>query len=72
MVTVGKRACLWIHDLIISLRNMERAKDNLSFRGCKGTTGTQVILSFIYIKNVNFFFVDRLPSCNSSTETRTR
>lgn len=41
MVTVGKRACLWIQDLLIVLRNMEKAKDNLAFRGCKGTTGTQ-------------------------------
>lgn len=42
MVTVGKRACLWMHELMIALRNMERSKDSLSFRGCKGTTGTQV------------------------------
>lgn len=41
MVTVGKRATLWIYDLLIALRNLEKAKDNLSFRGCKGTTGTQ-------------------------------
>jgi adenylosuccinate lyase len=41
MVTVGKRATLWIYDLMIALRNLEKAKDNLEFRGCKGTTGTQ-------------------------------
>jgi len=41
LVTVGKRATLWIYDLIIALRNLEKARDNLSFRGCKGTTGTQ-------------------------------
>ncbi|KAH7645735.1 adenylosuccinate lyase isoform X1 [Dermatophagoides farinae] len=49
MVTVGKRACLWLQDLLISLRNMERAKDNLAFRGCKGTTGTQA--SFMQLFN---------------------
>lgn len=49
MVTVGKRACLWINDLIISLKNMERARDNLAFRGCKGTTGTQA--SFMQLFN---------------------
>ncbi len=41
MVTVGKRATLWIYDLMIALRNLEKAKENLEFRGCKGTTGTQ-------------------------------
>lgn len=49
MVTVGKRACLWMHDLMIALRNMERAKDSLAFRGCKGTTGTQA--SFMQLFN---------------------
>ncbi|KAF7488193.1 Adenylosuccinate lyase [Sarcoptes scabiei] len=49
MVTVGKRACLWVQDLLIALRNMERARDNLAFRGCKGTTGTQA--SFMQLFN---------------------
>lgn len=41
LTTVGKRACLWIQDLMMDLRNMERARDDLRFRGVKGTTGTQ-------------------------------
>lgn len=41
LVTVGKRACTWIQDLLMDLRNLERAKDDLRFRGVKGTTGTQ-------------------------------
>ncbi|XP_054152888.1 adenylosuccinate lyase-like [Oppia nitens] len=49
MTTVGKRATLWIYDLIIAMRNMEKAKDSLAFRGCKGTTGTQA--SFLQIFN---------------------
>jgi adenylosuccinate lyase len=49
MTTVGKRATLWIYDLLIALKNMERTRDNLSFRGCKGTTGTQA--SFLQIFN---------------------
>ncbi|MCJ1309803.1 adenylosuccinase ade13 [Agyrium rufum] len=45
--TVGKRACLWIQDLLMDLRNLERARDDLRFRGVKGTTGTQA--SFLAI-----------------------
>ena len=38
---MGKRTCLWIQDLLMDLRNLEQARDNLRFRGVKGTTGTQ-------------------------------
>lgn len=41
LTTVGKRACLWVNDLLIDLQNLERAKTDLRFRGVKGTTGTQ-------------------------------
>jgi hypothetical protein len=39
--TVGKRACLWLQDLLIDERALRRARDDLCFRGVKGTTGTQ-------------------------------
>jgi adenylosuccinate lyase len=39
--TVGKRACLWLQDLVLDLRSLERARADLRFRGIKGTTGTQ-------------------------------
>ncbi len=39
--TVGKRACLWIADLLVDLENIERMQRELRFRGAKGTTGTQ-------------------------------
>ncbi|XP_040263677.1 adenylosuccinate lyase [Bufo bufo] len=41
LTTVGKRACLWLQDLCMDLRNLERARNELRFRGVKGTTGTQ-------------------------------
>ncbi|XP_052791194.1 adenylosuccinate lyase-like [Mya arenaria] len=41
LTTVGKRACIWIQDLLMDLRNIERARNDLKFRGVKGTTGTQ-------------------------------
>lgn len=39
--TVGKRACLWICDLIQDLDDLEFRLANLRARGAKGTTGTQ-------------------------------
>lgn len=36
LVTVGKRATLWLNDLLMDLRNLERARNDLRFRGCKG------------------------------------
>ncbi|XP_042073551.1 LOW QUALITY PROTEIN: adenylosuccinate lyase, partial [Haplochromis burtoni] len=41
LTTVGKQACLWLQDLVLDVRNLERARDDLRFRGVKGTTGTQ-------------------------------
>ncbi|KAM5288706.1 adenylosuccinate lyase isoform 2-T2 [Ctenodactylus gundi] len=41
LTTVGKRCCLWIQDLCMDLHNLKRVRDDLRFRGVKGTTGTQ-------------------------------
>lgn len=41
LTTVGKRACLWIQDLLIDLEQLNFLIDVLPFRGVKGTTGTQ-------------------------------
>jgi adenylosuccinate lyase len=40
-VTVGKRATLWIQDLLLDLDEVRRVIDWLPCRGVKGTTGTQ-------------------------------
>nr|BAJ98299.1 predicted protein [Hordeum vulgare subsp. vulgare] len=40
-ITVGRRATQWIESLLMDLRNLERARSDLRFRGVKGTTGTQ-------------------------------
>lgn len=39
--TVGKRATLWVQDLLMDLHDLEWVDSTLAFRGVKGTTGTQ-------------------------------
>lgn len=40
-VTVGKRAALWIADLVSDLEDLEYVRGSLAFLGSRGTTGTQ-------------------------------
>ena len=40
LTTVGKRATLWIQDLLEDLQELEFVEGNLKLLGCKGTTGT--------------------------------
>ena len=40
LTTVGKRATLWIQDLLEDLQELEFVQKNLKLLGCKGTTGT--------------------------------
>lgn len=58
LTTTGKRACLWIQDLLMDLRNIERAREDLRFRGVKGTTGTQA--SFLQIFSGDHSKVEKL------------
>lgn len=39
--TVGKRATLWLQDLLHDLEDLDHAETQIRFRGVKGTTGTQ-------------------------------
>ena len=41
LTTVGKRACLWIQDLLMDYDALMYLKSNVKLRGVKGTTGTQ-------------------------------
>ena len=49
LTTVGKRASLWIQDLLIDLENLDFTLSKLKFLGVKGTTGTQA--SFMELFN---------------------
>jgi len=39
--TVGKRACLWLQDLLLDLEDLDHLIRTTPVRGVKGTTGTQ-------------------------------
>ncbi len=39
--TLGKRATLWIQDLVMDFEDLLNFIDNIKLLGCKGTTGTQ-------------------------------
>lgn len=41
LTTMGKRACLWLHDLIEALKAISALAEDMPFRGVKGATGTQ-------------------------------
>ncbi|RLV91027.1 Adenylosuccinate lyase [Spathaspora sp. JA1] len=48
LTTVGKRATLWLQELLWDLRNMVRARNDIGLRGVKGTTGTQASFLSLY------------------------
>ncbi|MDE6181573.1 MAG: adenylosuccinate lyase [Eubacteriales bacterium] len=49
LTTVGKRACLWIQDLMLDLETIDFCLENIKLLGSKGTTGTQA--SFMELFN---------------------
>ena len=56
--TVGKRACLWLSDLLMDLDEIARLRASLRFLGVKGTTGTQA--SFLALFDGNEAKVKKL------------
>ena len=49
LTTVGKRATLWLSDLVMDYRNLKHLQSCVKLRGVKGTTGTQA--SFLDLFN---------------------
>ena len=41
LVTVGKRATLWMQDFLSDLEELDFCIDSMKFLGCRGTTGTE-------------------------------
>jgi adenylosuccinate lyase len=56
--TVGKRATLWIQDLLLDIEEIEFRIANVRFRGVRGTTGTEA--SFLELFNGDGAKVDEL------------
>ncbi len=56
--TIGKRACLWLQDLLFDLEQIEAVRAELRFRGARGTTGTEA--TFLELFDGDGGKVDRL------------
>jgi adenylosuccinate lyase len=64
LTTVGKRACLWIEDLLMDYEDVDHQLSKAKLRGVKGTTGTQA--SFLNLFEGNHEKVKELDKLVSS------
>ena len=53
LTTVGKRACLWLNDLLMDFENLEKVIEDFKLRGLKGTTGTQASFMQLFDNDEN-------------------
>lgn len=53
LTTVGKRACLWIMDLILDIEELDQVISSVRLRGVKGTTGTQASFLSLFDQDHN-------------------
>lgn len=60
LTTVGKRATLWLQDLLMDYENLNHLLGSLKLRGVKGTTGTQA--SFLSLFEGDGSKVDKLEA----------
>ena len=58
LVTVGKRATLWMQDFLSDLEEIDFALGNIKFLGCRGTTGTEA--SFLDLFDGNSEKIDQM------------
>ena len=63
--TVGKRACLWINDLLLDLQDIEFTLQNARLLGSKGTTGTQA--SFLELFDGDYEKIKQLDGIIAET-----
>ena len=60
LTTVGKRATLWLYELLLDLNDLDFVANSLAMLGQKGTTGTQA--SFVELFEGDTEKIDRLES----------
>ena len=58
LVTVGKRATLWMQDLLSDLEELDFVIGSMNFLGCRGTTGTEA--SFVELFGGNTEKIDAM------------
>lgn len=58
LVTVGKRASLWMQDFLSDVHEIDFAIENIKFLGCRGTTGTEA--SFVDLFEGNTEKIDEM------------
>lgn len=58
LVTVGKRATLWMQDFLSDLEEIDFVLENLKFLGCRGTTGTEA--SFVELFDGDTAKIDKM------------
>jgi len=64
LVTVGKRATLWMQDILSDVRELDFAIENIKFLGCRGTTGTEA--SFLELFDGDAAKIDALNDALAS------
>ena len=58
LVTVGKRAALWLQDLMLDMEELNDVLSAIRFLGCRGTTGTEA--SFLALFNGDSAKIDEM------------
>ncbi len=78
LVTVGKRATLWMQDFLSDLEELDFVIDTMKFLGCRGTTGTEASFLELFggdttkidemnrIISANFGFRECFPVCGQT------
>lgn len=71
LTTVGKRATLWMQDLVLDIENIDFLLSTLKLRGVKGTTGTQASFMALFnndeekVKKLDYIVAEKMGFAKS-------